>query len=375
MEEKKKAEAKEEKNIKKDERKQNDSEEKEIKENKSTLKAEKASDENAKVVKPGEENTKEENASKEIKSNFKFVKPGEENEKEENASKESKSNFKVVKPEEENLKDENASKESKSNFKVVKSGEENSKDVNSSKDDKKSENKENKKSEGKSKEKKSKKKGNGGKVFLVILLILILAIIIHYVKNQMIFAKIYNTAKDYVSIENYEVKREITGTDINNTTDAKYLNGLYKVTLTQSNNAKVTMVTMQNKVAIFTEKDGVKTVRFSDKDNVNLNGIIVLENRTFTSNEWYNNFCSKICTKNEDGKEYYVVSGFNSNMMPMVGNHAEVYINKENGLIEKIVETGKDGNEVQTTTYKYEFNNVKTTDLGIPDITSYKLAE
>lgn len=352
MEEKKKAEAKEEKNIKKDERKQNDSEEKEIKESKSTLKAEEAGDENEKVVKPGEENAKEENVSKESKSNFKVVKPGEENEKEENASKESKSNFKVVKP-----------------------GEENSKDVNSSKDDKKSENKENKKSEGKSKEKKSKKKGNGGKVFLVILLILILAIIIHYVKNQMIFAKIYNTAKDYVSIENYEVKREITGTDINNTTDVKYLNGLYKVTLTQSNNAKVTMVTMQNKVAIFTEKDGVKTVRFSDKDNVNLNGIIGLENRTFTSNEWYNNFCSKICTKNEDGKEYYLVSGFNSNLFPRTGDHVEAYINKETGLIEKIVETGKDGNEVQTTTYKYEFNNVKTTDLGIPDITSYKLAE
>ena len=349
MEEKKKAEAKEEKNIKKDERKQNDSEEKEIKESKSTLKAEKASDENAKVVKPGEENVKEENVSKESKSNFKVVKPGEENEKEENASKESKSNFKVVKP-----------------------GEENSKDVNSSKDDKKSENK---KSEGKSKEKKSKKKGNGGKVFLVILLILILAIIIHYVKNQMIFAKIYNTAKDYVSIENYEVKREITGTDINNTTDAKYLNGLYKVTFTQSDNSKLTIVTMQNKEAMLTEKDGVKTIKFLDKDKVSLNGIIGLENHTFTSNEWYNNFCSKICTKNEDGKEYYVISGFNSNIMPMVGNHAEAYINKETGLIEKIVETGKDGNEVQTTTYKYEFNNVKTTDLGIPDITSYKLAE
>ena len=329
MEEKKKAEAKEEKNIKKDERKQNDSEEKEIKESKSTLKAEKASDENAKVVKPGEENVKEENVSKESKSNFKVVKPGEEN----------------------------------------------SKDVNSSKDDKKSEGKENRKSEGKSKEKKSKKKGNGGKVFLVILLSLILAIIIHYVKNQMIFAKIYNTAKDYVSIENYEVKREITGTDINNTTDAKYLNGLYKVTLTQSNNAKVTMVTMQNKVAIFTEKDGVKTVRFLDKDNVNLNGIIGLENHTFTSNEWYNNCCSMIHTKTEDGKEYYVVSGFNSNLFPMTGDHVEAYINKETGLIEKIVETGKDGNEVQTTTYKYEFNNVKTTDLGIPDIASYKLAE
>lgn len=329
MGEKKKAEAKEEKNIKKDEKKQNDSKEKEIKEGKSTLKAEKAGDENAKVVKPGEENAKEENNAKESKSNFKVVKPGKEN----------------------------------------------SKDVNSSKDDKKSGSKENKKSEGKSKEKKSKKKGNGGKVFLVILLILILAIIIHYVKNQMIFAKIYNTAKDYTSIENYEVKREITGTDINNTTDAKYLNGLYKVTFTQSDNSKLTIVTMQNKVAIFIEKNGVKTIKFLDKDKVNLNGIIGLENHTFTSNEWYNNFCSKICTKNEDGKEYYVISGFNSNIMPTVGSHAEVYINKENGLIEKIVETGKDGNEVQTTTYKYEFNNVKTTDLGIPDITSYKLAE
>ena len=337
MEEKKKAEAKEEKNIKKDEKKQNDSKEKEIKESKSTLKAEKASDENA--------------------------------------SKESKSNFKVVKPGEENVKEENVSKESKSNFKVVKPGEENNKDVKSSKDDKKSENKENKKSEGKSKEKKSKKKGNGGKVFLVILLILILAIIIHYVKNQMIFAKIYNTAKDYVSIENYEVKREITGTDINNTTDAKYLNGLYKVTFTQSDNSKLTIVTMQNKEAMLTEKDGVKTIKFLDKDKVSLNGIIGLENHTFTSNEWYNNFCSKICTKTEDGKEYYVISGFNSNIMPTVGSHAEVYINKETGLIEKIVETGKDGNEVQTTTYKYEFNNVKTTDLGIPDIASYKLAE
>ena len=329
MEEKKKAEAKEEKNIKKDEKKQNDSKEKEIKESKSTLKAEKASDENA--------------------------------------SKESKSNFKVVKPGEENLKEENASKESKSNFKVVKPGEENSKEVNSSKDDKKSEGKENKKSEGKSKEKKSKKKGNGGKVFLVILLILILAIIIHYVKNQMIFAKIYNTAKDYVSIENYEVKREITGTDINNTTDAKYLNGLYKVTFTQSDNSKLTIVTMQNKEAMLTEK----TIKFLDKDKVNLNGIIGLENHTFTSNEWYNNCCSMIHTKTEDGKEYYVVSGFNSNLLPMTGDHVEAYINKETGLIEKIVETGKDGNEVQTTTYKYEFNNVKTTDLGIPDIASY----
>ena len=337
MEEKKKAEAKEEKNIKKDEKKQNDSKEKEIKESKSTLKAEKASDENA--------------------------------------SKESKSNFKVVKPGEENLKEENASKESKSNFKVVKPGEENSKEVNSSKDDKKSEGKENKKSEGKSKEKKSKKKGNGGKVFLVILLILILAIIIHYVKNQMIFAKIYNTAKDYVSIENYEVKREITGTDINNTTDAKYLNGLYKVTFTQSDNSKLTIVTMQNKEAMLTEKNGVKTIKFLDKDKVNLNGIIGLENHTFTSNEWYNNCCSMIHTKTEDGKEYYVVSGFNSNLLPMTGDHVEAYINKETGLIEKIVETGKDGNEVQTTTYKYEFNNVKTTDLGIPDIASYKLAE
>ena len=345
MEEKKKAEAKEEKNIKKDEKKQNDSKEKEIKESKSTLKAEKASDENA---------------SKESKSNFKVVKPGEENVKEENVSKESKSNFKVVKPGEENSKDVNSSKDDKKS---------------ESKENKKSENKENKKSEGKSKEKKSKKKGNGGKVFLVILLILILAIIIHYVKNQMIFGKIYNTAKDYVSIENYEVKREITGTDINNTTDAKYLNGLYKVTFTQSDNSKLTIVTMQNKEAMLTEKDGVKTIKFLDKDKVSLNGIIGLENHTFTSNEWYNNFCSKICTKTEDGKEYYVISGFNSNIMPTVGSHAEVYINKETGLIEKIVETGKDGNEVQTTTYKYEFNNVKTTDLGIPDIASYKLAE
>ena len=345
MEEKKKAEAKEEKNIKKDEKKQNESEEKEIKESKSTLKAEKASDENA---------------SKESKSNFKVVKPGEENVKEENVSKESKSNFKVVKPGEENSKDVNSSKDDKKS---------------ESKENKKSENKENKKSEGKSKEKKSKKKGNGGKVFLVILLILILAIIIHYVKNQMIFGKIYNTAKDYVSIENYEVKREITGTDINNTTDAKYLNGLYKVKFTQSDNSKLTIVTMQNKEAMLTEKDGVKTIKFLDKDKVSLNGIIGLENRTFTSNEWYNNFCSKICTKTEDGKEYYVVSGFNSNIMPTVGSHAEVYINKETGLIEKIVETGKDGNEVQTTTYKYEFNNVETTDLGIPDIASYELAE
>ena len=345
MEEKKKAEAKEEKNIKKDEKKQNESEEKEIKESKSTLKAEKASDENA---------------SKESKSNFKVVKPGEENVKEENVSKESKSNFKVVKPGEENSKDVNSSKDDKKS---------------ESKENKKSENKENKKSEGKSKEKKSKKKGNGGKVFLVILLILILAIIIHYVKNQMIFGKIYNTAKDYVSIENYEVKREITGIDINNTTDVKYLNGLYKVTFTQSDNSKLTIVTMQNKEAMLTEKDGVKTIKFLDKDKVSLNGIIGLENHTFTSNEWYNNFCSKICTKTEDGKEYYVISGFNSNIMPTVGSHAEVYINKETGLIEKIVETGKDGNEVQTTTYKYEFNNVKTTDLGIPDIASYKLAE
>lgn len=257
--------------------------------------------------------------------------------------------------------------ESKSTFKVVKPSE------NDAKNEK--ETKENKKSDGKSKETKTKKKGNGGKVFLVILLIIILAMVIHYVKNQLIFAKIYNTAKNYTSIENYEVKREITGTDMTNTTDAKYLNGFYKVTFTQSDNTKLTIVTMQNKVAMLTEKNGVKTIKFLNKDKVTLNGIIGLENHTFTSNEWYNNCCSMIHTKTEDGKEYYVVSGFNSNLLPMTGDHAEAYINKETGLIEKIVETGKDGKVVCTTTYQYEFNNVKTTDLGIPDISSYKLAE
>ena len=257
--------------------------------------------------------------------------------------------------------------ENKSTFKVVKPSENDAKDGKETKEDKKS--------DGKSKETKTKKKGKGGKVFLVILLIIILAMVIHYVKNQLIFAKIYNTAKNYTSIENYEVKREITGTDMTNTTDAKYLNGFYKVTFTQSDNTKLTIVTMQNKEAMLTEKNGVKTIKFLNKDKVTLNGIIGLENHTFTSNEWYNNCCSMIHTKTEDGKEYYVVSGFNSNIMPTVGNHAEAYINKETGLIEKIVETGKDGNEVQTTTYKYEFNNVKTTDLGIPDIASYKLAE
>ena len=257
--------------------------------------------------------------------------------------------------------------ENKSTFKVVKPSENDAKDGKETKEDKKS--------DGKSKETKTKKKGKGGKVFLVILLIIILAMVIHYVKNQLIFAKIYNTAKNYTSIENYEVKREITGTDMTNTTDAKYLNGFYKVTFTQSDNTKLTIVTMQNKEAMLTEKNGVKTIKFLNKDKVTLNGIIGLENHTFTSNEWYNNCCSMIHTKTEDGKEYYVVSGFNSNLLPMTGDHAEAYINKETGLIEKIVETGKDGEVVCTTTYQYEFNNVKTTDLGIPDISSYELAE
>ena len=329
MEEKKKEELKEEKNIK------NDAEKSEKTNNQEDSKKGK----NEKDLSTKDKKTKEEKetkpAEKQDSKNTNEEKKQNENTIEEKEINESKSTFKVVKPSESNTKDENVPKEKQ-------------------------------KSKGKSKEKKTKKKGNGGKVFLVILLIIILAIVIHYVKNQIIFGKMNNSAVKYTSLENYEVKREITGTDMKNTTDAKYLNGLYKVTFTQSDNSILTIVTMQNKIAMFTEKNGVKTVKFLNKDKVSLDGIIGLENRTLTSNVWYDNLCSKICTRNEDGKNYF---------LPTVGAHTEAYINRETGLIEKIIEKGKDGNVLNTTTYQYEFNNVKTTDLGISDITSYKLAE
>lgn len=293
-------------------------------------------------LKEKEAGTKEEKNSKETEKKEKVIK--EEKEPSKTEDLENKSTFKVVKPSESKVKEEpKESKKSKEKVKVTEAG--------------------------------KKKKGKGGKIFLVIILLIILAIVIHYVRNQLIFSKINNAAKNYTSIENYEIKREIIGTDEKNTTDAKYLNGLYKVTLTTSDNVKITLVTMQNKVAMLTEKDGAKTVRFVNKDKVILNGIIGLKNRTFTSNKWYDNCCSMIHTKKENGKEYYVISGFNSNLLPTVGANVEAYVNKKTGLIERLVETKKDGKAASITTYQYEFNNVRNTDLGISDISEYKLAE
>ena len=77
-----------------------------------------------------------------------------------------------------------------------------------------------------------------------------------------------------------------------------------------------------------------------------------------------------------DGLEaYYIYTDRNNNIVNEIDKWNKFA--KDNDLFVTIGSDFhmKDGNEVQTTTYKYEFNNVKTTDLGIPDITSYKLAE
>lgn len=277
------------------------------------------------------------------------------------------------------LNNKNAEKsENKSSFKVVKPNEAETKTKENSKNDKKI------------KDKSKKKKGKGGKVFCVILLLIILAIVIHFLKNQLIFTKIMNTAQNYTSSQNYEIIRATTEDNKTNKIDSYYLNGAYKVIFTQSSGTKLTIVAMKNKVAIFTEKNNDKTVKFVEKDKVDLDAFIGIENRTITSNSFWDNMCSIIIEKNEDGKDYYVIKGKSSNFLIQKGYDAEVYINKETGLIEKIIEhneedankenennekSDEDKESSKTTTYEYKFNSVKQSDISISDISSYEIID
>ena len=53
----------------------------------------------------------------------------------------------------------------------------------------------------------------------------------------------------------------------------------------------------------------------------------------------------------------------------------KMYINKETGLVEKIVEKVKNNNEISEISYSYEysFNTVTDNDLVEPDISEYKV--
>lgn len=341
-------------------------------------------DEKKDLEKPEEKETKPKakKDDEDVKEKDEAVKPEKKTEEKEESKKaeektETKEKASKVEEKKEPKKEKEVSKtktkkeESESKFEVVKPKE---MEIKFRKSEPKKENETEEKSN-KTAKKAVKKNHMGWKIFGIIILLVILVAVYYSLRNSIIYAKILANASNYTNSQNYKLESKITGNNTNTTRTIYYLKGKYKIVISPKANDTLTVLTMQNKMALFYNVNGEKKVQFTDHNM--LIGALGIEFCTLKPSYWYDVLLTKI---ENDDENNYVITSLKPDYTATINNEDEkiktkCYVDKDTGLITKTEEIKPDGSIYKTTTYAYDFNNVTQSDLSMPDIASYTIAD
>jgi hypothetical protein len=211
------------------------------------------------------------------------------------------------------------------------------------------------------------------KIIGIILLVVIAVFLIHAIRNYVIITNLQNKVSKYVNSTNYHTK--------------------YVTTSDNGTNITINYYKKDNKkhISIERELDGEKTTVLAydngnridmfivtqDSKIAKLDSGTLMEMQIFNYFETENNLQTflwgsqaSIKSTQYNGKECYLVKGFVS-AMAIAYDSEQAYINKETGLIEKIV--GNDSTSGRE--YEYEFDNVDDSIFVEPDIGQYTLQQ
>ena len=209
------------------------------------------------------------------------------------------------------------------------------------------------------------------KIALIIIAILLVILIIHTIRNYVIVTDLQKKIAEYSNSTNYHIK--LVSTENN---DIIVRMNYYKkddkqaIFIEREENNEIIKVSMYDngeRIDIFSETKDSKIVQLNAGTIMSLEIYNHLEN----DNNWQTFLgciSAKIKSGECNGKECYIVKDFLS-VTSLVFDSAEVYIDKETGLLVKT-------NELDTEREReYEFNMVDDSIFTEPDISQYKLRE
>lgn len=214
------------------------------------------------------------------------------------------------------------------------------------------------------------------KIILIILILLIICLIIDFVRKDMILNDIQKKIGKYKNSNNIfcrvNSEKLITETYIKDNKEKKIIDFKDK---------PIKIVNIQD------DNTGKKYEFFKDTKKVQIGDSMLLSNNSiiFDINDSVieesflykikNYMKMRILTEKINNKEYYVVYGnFTEGRAATLGSvSSRIYIDKETGLVMKIVDItkGKDTKKEHIINYEYKFGTVKDQDLEDPSITGY----
>lgn len=228
-----------------------------------------------------------------------------------------------------------------------------------------------------------KKKMSLVKILVLMLILIILIFVFITLRNFIIIANLNSTVSKQIANTNVAVK---------NDNETNYIESYRKGDITKyvvhrknDTSTTLTQITTPTKRLLYTDNNGTKRMYMYPGDgeneffNENQN-IIPNYARTVT---WFEkllmSMTTRITSQNLDGKEYYVLSGFGNPNYIYDENtiSLEIYIEKETGLTQKVVESIKKDKDIvqKLITYEYEFNHVTDEDVAELDSSEYVLEE
>ncbi len=218
------------------------------------------------------------------------------------------------------------------------------------------------------------------RIIRIIIYLLLIFVAVNTTRNYLVITSIEEKIKPYKDITNVHY---IISTD-------RTENVEYSEVYIKDNESKTIMIYKDNSGKTrkmiqtinnqerrnYSEVDGKKSVKVYKEDNGGI-GIRPYFDNYLPWNEKLINCLTGVITEEKmDGKEYYVLNGFTTYYLydqNAVGS--KIYVNKETGIREKMIEKIKVDGQIKeyTMIYKYDFNKVTDKDLVPPELSEYEI--
>ena len=202
------------------------------------------------------------------------------------------------------------------------------------------------------------------KIFGIILAVLLILMFVHTIRNYIIITGLQNKFSSYANSTNYHIKSVITDKEGKIKTLDYYKQDTREFLGLKDDSNKLSIYNNGERKDVFIESQNSKTAQLDSDSMITIN----IYNGLETKNSWQTligSIFATVRTTQNDGKDYYVISGF---MSPSILNlkGAKNYIEKETGLLVKI----EDAELIQK---EYEFDQIDNSIFIEPDIGQYQL--
>ena len=209
------------------------------------------------------------------------------------------------------------------------------------------------------------------KVVLIIIAILLVILAICTARNYIIVKDLQDKVSQYQSSTNYHIKSVSIG-DNGAITKMEYYRKDNKQAVFMERNlngeiSKVSLYDNGERTDFFTENKDSKIAQLNSGTILSFN----VYNHLETENNWQTLLScigARIKSADYNGKECYIIKDFMS-LTSLSFEGAEIYVNKETGLLEKVTELGT------VSEREYEFDKVEDSIFAEPDISQYTLKE